>query len=202
MGVVLVPLQAVFLPLLTLPLLLGAVTTSAKKKSPGKELIGTVPPGWGNLGWVNSLPLRFDGLRGKVVLIRWWTDGCPFCAATAPALNRLHSDFADDGLVVIGMYHPKPVRPVSRDVVRDLARELRFEFPVGVDDDWQVLKDWWLATGEREATSVTFLLDKEGRIRLIHPGPQFSLEGEADAVADYRAIRKMVQKLLKERPKD
>ena len=54
----------------------------------GDELIGKPAPEWGTLEWMNSQPLTLNELADKVVLIRWWTETCPFCAASAPALNE------------------------------------------------------------------------------------------------------------------
>ena len=59
----------------------------------GQKLIGTKPPEWQVEGWLNSPPLKLEDLRGKVVLIRWWTaPGCPYCSATAPALIEFHEE--------------------------------------------------------------------------------------------------------------
>jgi thiol-disulfide isomerase/thioredoxin len=67
----------------------------------GFELIGTTAPDWEITEWIGSPPLSLAALRGKVVFVRWFAGtGCPYCSATAPALNRLHQDFARRGLVV------------------------------------------------------------------------------------------------------
>lgn len=190
----------VLLLLITAPFLMGLVTTVPSARSPGSDLIGKGAPGWRPLRWGNTLPIRRASLKGKVVLIRWFTDTCPYCAATAPALRKLHADYGRKGLVVIGVYHPKPQRDISRQMVKEIAEEFRFDFPVAADPQWEVLRDWWLDGGNRDYTSVSFLLDKTGTIRLIHAGPQFSLEptpsmGE-EAVKDYEAIRAKIEELL------
>jgi thiol-disulfide isomerase/thioredoxin len=72
----------------------------------GDSPVGTKAPEWEAAHWLNSKPLALEGLRGKVVLVRWWTaPGCPYCAATAPALNEFHARYKDKGLVVVGFYH-------------------------------------------------------------------------------------------------
>ena len=110
--------------------------------SEGDSLVGTPAPSWKNRDWINSKPLRLSQLRGKVVLVRFFTGpSCPFCRATASALNRLHAQYGDKGLVIVGMYTPKPVpvhQPLSR--IQRLVKEYGFEFPVAVDNDWATLK--------------------------------------------------------------
>ena len=64
-------------------------------------------PGWKLEHWFNSDPLAPQDLRGKVVLVRWFmAPSCPFCSATAPALNRFDEEYRGRGLVVIGAYVP------------------------------------------------------------------------------------------------
>src|SRR5262245_30568216 len=71
----------------------------------GADLIGAPAPEWTFTRWIGT-PRSLDGLRGKVVLVRWWTEGCHFCAHTLPELEALRRKHADDGLVVIGVFHP------------------------------------------------------------------------------------------------
>jgi thiol-disulfide isomerase/thioredoxin len=78
-------------------------------------------------------------LRGRVVLIRWWTDTCPFCAATAPALQKLQTKYGCLGLQVIGVFHPKPAGDWSVERVREAAKRLNMNFPVALDADWKAL---------------------------------------------------------------
>src|SRR5262249_20449863 len=60
------------------------------------RLIGTEAKDWQFTDWINSQPLALKDLRGKVILIRWWTGrGCPFCKATAPALKEFHGRYAN-----------------------------------------------------------------------------------------------------------
>jgi thiol-disulfide isomerase/thioredoxin len=124
----------------------------------GKSLINTTPPEWKLEGWMNSKPLKLADFKGKVVLVRWWTaPGCPFCAATAPALNEFHELYKDRGLVVIGIYHHKSDQPLkSEDVVKQ-AEKLGFKFPVAIDPEWQTLKKWWIQTDDHNFTSVSLV---------------------------------------------
>jgi peroxiredoxin len=161
----------------------------------GAELLGTRAPAWEVSDWIGSPPLTLDGLRGKVVLVRWFmSTDCPHCTATAPALRRLHSEYRDRGLVVIGMYHHKQAEPLDLEKVKGWARDFRFEFPVAVDRDWRTLRRWWLKDGPRDYTSVSFLLDRRGVIRHIHPGGTM-----APGTADFGAMRSKIEELLRER---
>jgi thiol-disulfide isomerase/thioredoxin len=152
--------------------------------------------------WLNSAPLTVRGLRGKVVVIRFWTNTCPYCEATAPALRQLDREFRERGAVVIGMYHPKPPgaeRPVAE--VERMARKWGWEFPVGLDMGWKSLEAFWLGSGSRSATSATFIVDRRGVIRFVHPGPEFHPGGPAEhrqCRADYADVRQAIAALVGE----
>lgn len=166
----------------------------------GEALIGTPARAWGALSWIGSDPITLADLRGQVVLVRFWTDACPFCAATAPALAKIHDDYAERGLVVLGFYHPKPRGSVPpREAIERRAAELGISFPIAVDEQWATLDDWWLNGGERRATSVSFLLDRKGTIRFVHPGPEFSPESDnALFRQDHQQVREAIEALLAE----
>ena len=160
----------------------------------GQSLIGSKPPEWTLTNWFNSRPLALQQLRGKVVLVRWWTaPECPYCKTTAPALNEFYRAYHDRGLEVIGVYHHKSDEPMQLENVRKYARQFRFRFPVAVDPDWRTLRRWWLDTGERDWTSVSFLLDRQGVIRYVHPGGQYV---KGDKV--YAQLKKKIVELLAE----
>jgi peroxiredoxin len=158
------------------------------------SLLGQKAPEWTGAVWVNSPALRLPELAGKVVLVRWWTaPSCPYCRATAPALNEFFQQYRDRGLEVIGFYHHKSSEPLQLDAVRQQARRFGFEFPVAVDPKWQTLKAWWLDRGEERWTSVSFLLDRRGIVRHIHPGGQY-VKGDKD----YRLLKSKIEELLAE----
>ena len=73
----------------------------------GVDIIGTRAPAFEVLTWLNSEPLTIDELKGKVVLVRFWLVGCPYCTNSAPSLVEFHNKYADKGLVIIGVHHPK-----------------------------------------------------------------------------------------------
>jgi peroxiredoxin len=173
-----------WLPLLVLGVAgvaaVAAVPVMGSPPAPeGGELLGSRPPEWEVEGWVRSPPLRLADLRGKAVLVRWWTGPeCPFCRASAPALRRLHEVYARRGLVVIGFYHHKSAAPLDPGRVAAYADELGFTFPLAIDREWRTLRRWWLdGSAERSFTSVSFLLDRGGVIRWIHPGGELIAGG-------------------------
>ena len=156
----------------------------------GQELVGVPAPPLEITDWVKGGPLTLEDLRGRVVLIRWWSGpGCPYCGPAASYLNSWHERYEPGGLSVVGLYHHKSTVPLTREYVRGLIEGLGFHFSVGIDTDWRTLKRWWLERHERSFTSVTFLLDKDGVIRMVHPGGVY-LKGEA------RAIERMIRKLI------
>jgi peroxiredoxin len=158
------------------------------------DLVGTTPPEWAAVDWRSSKPLTLAELRGRVVLVRWFMGtSCPFCTATAPSLRALHRDYGPRGLTVVGLYHHKEPHPLQRGEFDGYVRGFGFEFPVARDPEWATLKAWWLDGHEREFTSVSFLLDKTGRIRGIHPGGRY-----APGDAAYAAMKRAIERLLTE----
>lgn len=159
--------------LFSLTLLASASSvTATTAETVGGELIGRPAPAWDGLRWLDA-PLGKESLRGKVVLVRWWSDECPMCRGTLPGLQQLYDEHQKDGLVVIGVYHPKPARAVTDAEVRKYREGLSLHIPVAIDADWTVLKRWWLTGRPRAFTSVSFLVDRKGTIRWVHRGGEF-----------------------------
>ena len=171
----------------------------------GAELSGVRAPSLELDRWIDSSPREIEDLRGQVVLIRWWTDTCPFCSTSAPALNNWQRVYADRGLRVIGVCHPKPRGPASRALVRQALDRFGFTFPTAVDPDWEALDRWWLSHSPRGWTSVSFLLDKKGLIRYIRPDGEYHREAggphqrdHASCHRDYSEIERLIEELLAE----
>ena len=159
------------------------------------ELVGQTMPAWTTEEWTNSPPLTLEGLRGRVVLVRWFAGtSCPMCSATAPSLRELHREYAAQGLTVVGMYHHKEDAPLKPGEYAAYVKSYGFEFPVARDPEWTTLKAWWLKGHTRDFTSVSFLLDREGRVRGVHKGGRFAPGDE-----DYAAVKRGVEALLSER---
>jgi thiol-disulfide isomerase/thioredoxin len=177
--------------------------TPADDPDSGVDLLDTAAPEWSFTRWIGT-PLSLAGLRGKVVLVRWWTEGCHFCASTLPELDALRRQHADDGLVVIGVFHPKPPREVSDRHILAVAKRLGFGGPIAVDRDWTTLDRYWLAGHpERSWTSVSFLIDRDGVIRWVHGGGEYHRSTDpahARCVLQYQELERTLVTALAERP--
>jgi peroxiredoxin len=173
------------------------VATDAQKQA-ATNIVGTTPPEWKAERWMGSPPLTLASLRGSVVLVRWWTAGCPFCSTTAPSLRNFHTTYGDRGLRVIGLYHHKEDTPFDPAVYEETARKYGFTFPVAFDPDWHTLGAWMRDSKGKEVstgwTSVTFLLDKKGVVRHVHPGGHY-VEGDPA----HAEMQRTIEKLLAER---
>lgn len=180
---------------------LGALVGIVLTATTGASVLGRPAPEWGPHVWVQGGPLSLAGLRGKVVLVRFFMSSeCPLCSATAPSLNELHREFGPQGLVVVGMFTPKPrPHPTPVEAVRGYVRSYGFRFPVAVDDDWSALRALWLdRVPDAQYTSSSLLIDKRGVVRHVHAGGTFAKDGDAEARRDYEALRAAIQTLLAE----
>lgn len=158
---------------------------------------------WSFTRWVDTAPLTLEGLRGKVVLVRWFNTGCRFCGNTLPGLETLRTRYAAQGLVVVGVFHPKPVGKVNDGFVRRTARKLGFYGPIAVDEDWSTLNRWWLANHPgRNWTSVSFLVDRDGVVRWAQGGGEYHPSDDprhATCAARYAELERTIRRLLENR---
>ena len=148
--------------------------------APDLPIEGHLPSFDGATGWLNSEPLTPDGLRGRVVLVDVWTYTCVNWLRTLPYVRAWVEKYADDGLTVIGVHTPEFGFEHDVENVRDLARELRVEYPIALDNDYGV----WTAFANHFWPAV-YLADTEGQIRYHHFG-----EGE------YAMTEMVIQQLL------
>jgi thiol-disulfide isomerase/thioredoxin len=168
----------------------------------GQDLVGTRLPALEFDRWVR--PPETGAAKTdppKATLYRWWTDTCPYCRASLPAVERLRRDYGARGLRIVAAYHPKPPRDVTDEDVIAAARRFGYDGPIAVDDDWSVLDKAYLSTGRRRATSVSLLVDGNGVIRFVHPGPVFFPSDDAEFAredADYRLLRQAIETLVGE----
>ena len=153
--------------------------------------------------WVDAKPLTLESLRGKVVLVRWFNTGCRYCGNTLPALETLRTKYAAQGLVVVGVFHPKPIGKVSDAFVKKTAHELGFRGPIAVDEKWSTLDRWWLdGHADRNWTSVSFLIDREGIVRWAHGGGEYHPSTDprhARCDASYAELERTIRRLLDDR---
>lgn len=163
------------------------------------ELLGQPARAWTFDRWVDSAPLTLASLRGKVVLVRWFNTGCRYCGNTLPSLEVLRTRYAAQGLVVVGVFHPKPIRHVSDAFVRRTARKLGFNGPLAVDEEWTTLNRWWLANHpDRNWTSVSFLIDRDGIVRWAQGGGEYHPSQDprhAACDASYAELERTIRRL-------
>ncbi len=188
--------------------LVGWITSAAcarteplpQDRTDGQELVGTELPEWQLSDWSGSEPLRLRDLAGKVVLVRFWTTECPYCEKTMPALEALWRELKGQPVVFVGAFHDKPVgsHPDMKRA-REAAAIWNVTFPIAFDRGWKTLNRWWWKTGQRRATSATFVIGKDGKVVFVHPGPMYYPSddpSEADQNRDYAAIKQAIARAL------
>ena len=179
-----------------------AVRSPDESDSPA-ELLGKPARAWTFDRWVDTPTLSLAQLHGKVVLVRWFNTGCRYCGNTLPGLETLRTRYAAQGLIVLGVYHPKPPRAVSDSHVRRTARKLGFKGPLAVDEQWTTLNRWWLANHpDRNWTSVSFLIDRNGIVRWAQGGGEYHASSDprhAKCDASYAELERTIRALLDDR---
>jgi thiol-disulfide isomerase/thioredoxin len=143
---------------------------------------GELPSFNGATGWLNSPPLAPAVLRGKVVLVSFWTYTCVNWLRQLPYLRAWAGKYADQGLVLIGVHTPEFSFEHNADNVRQAVQDMRVTYPVALDNDYAV----WRAFGNHYWPALYFA-DAQGRIRHHHFG-----EGE------YGQSEMVIQQLVAE----
>ena len=168
----------------------GSAACPVPDPDSGAEMIGKPAPAWTFTRWVGP-SMTQEQLRGKVVLLRWWNVGCHYCEATLPEIESLRQRFGKDGFVAIGVFHPKPPGPVTNSEVKHWAEARGFHGPLAIDQEWETLSRYWLAGHpERNWTSVSFLIDQQGRIVWVHGGGEYHHSSDPrHAACDARATQ-------------
>ncbi len=115
--------------------------------------------------WINSDPLTLARLKGKVVLVDFWTYSCINCIRTQPYLNKWYDKYKDNGLVIIGAHAPEFAFEKVPENVRKAVQEAKINYPVALDNNftnWSAFKnEFWPAK---------YLIDKDGLVRYTHFG--------------------------------
>src|SRR4051812_13696773 len=141
---------------------------------------GRMPTLDGATGWLNSPPLTPEGLRGRVVVVQFWTYSCVNWLRTLPYVRAWAETYRDRGLVVVGAHCPEFGFEHGLDNVRHAIRELRVAYPVVIDNDFAI----WQSLANRYWPAV-YLIDRDGRIRYHH-------FGEGNYAETDRAIQQML----------
>ena len=141
-----------------------------------------MPPLGGATAWLNSPPLTVAGLRGKVVLVDFWTYTCINWRRTHPYIDAWAGKYKDRGLVVIGVHTPEFSFEHIIENVEDAAREMKIDYPIALDDRYAI----WHAFGN-EYWPALYFVDAQGKIR----HHQFGEGGYAES-------ERLIQQLLAE----
>ena len=132
--------------------------------------LGTAPELSGLSNWINSKPLTLQKLRGKVVLVDFWTYSCINCLRTLPHVKAWYRAYSKDGLVVLGVHTPEFAFEHVPSNVRGAVHRLGVTYPVALDNDYKT----WNAF-HNQYWPAKYLIDRRGHLRFVHFG-----EGEYD----------------------
>ncbi|MFN7107445.1 MAG: cytochrome c biogenesis protein DipZ [Brevundimonas sp.] len=160
----------------------GMPTNEAPTDLANLPVEGLMPPLSGATTWINTPPLTTEQLRGKVVVVDFWTYSCINCIRSIPYVRAWAEKYKDQGLVVIGVHTPEFAFEKSEANVRQNIQRLGITYPVAMDNEfaiWRAFKNqYWPAH---------YFIDAKGQIRHHHFG-----EG------DYDGSERVIQQLLKE----
>ncbi|SAL64501.1 cytochrome c biogenesis protein transmembrane region [Caballeronia udeis] len=143
---------------------------------------GELPSLSGAVQWLNSPPLTAQDLRGKVVLVDFWTYSCINCLRSLPYVKAWAQKYRDQGLVVIGVHAPEFAFERNVDNVKQATHDLGVDYPVAIDNNYAI----WRAFGN-QYWPAHYFIDAKGQIRFHHFG-----EG------DYAHSEQVIQQLLAE----
>lgn len=143
---------------------------------------GAMPSLDGAVQWLNSPALNNEALKGKVVLIDFWTYDCINCQHTVPYVKDWAQKYAKDGLVVIGVHTPEYGYERIIDNVKDQVQKLGITYPVAIDNNYAIWRNF-----NNQYWPAHYLIDAKGQVRYSHFG-----EGR------YDAQEQMIQQLLQE----
>ena len=156
---------------------------AARKAGEALPVLGPAPSLAGATAWLNSPPIDMASLKGKVVLVDFWTYSCINCLRSIPYVEAWAKRYHDQGLVVIGVHTPEFAFEKQEPNVRKAIKDLGLTYPVAMDNDWTIWKafhnNYWPAH---------YLIDAQGRVRDEHFG-----EG------DYDTSEQAIRSLLAER---
>jgi thiol-disulfide isomerase/thioredoxin len=146
-------------------------------------MIGKPAPDIANQTWLNSAPLRMADLKGKVVMVEFWTFGCYNCRNVEPYVKQWHQKYGKEGFIVIGVHSPEFSHERQVESVQRYIKEHDIRFAVPIDNDFST----WNRYGNRYWPAM-YLIDKRGIIRHVRIG-----EG------GYQETERLIQSLLAEK---
>jgi cytochrome c biogenesis protein CcdA/thiol-disulfide isomerase/thioredoxin len=170
------------MPAAYVPTVAGADASAPANPAASLPVEGDLPALTGVTEWLNSPPLTAESLRGKVVLIDFWTYSCINCLHALPHVREWAQKYKDQGLVVIGVHAPEFAYERNIGNVERAVRDLGISFPVAIDNDFVV----WRSFGN-QYWPAHYFIDAQGRIRFHRFG-----EGE------YERSEQVIRQLLEE----
>ena len=144
------------------------------------EDYGPAPDFHGIARWLNSEPLTLRELRGRVVLVDFWTYSCINCLRTLPYIREWDERYRDAGLTIVGVHSPEFAFERVESNVRENVRELGVRYPVALDNDFVTWQSW-----RNQYWPAKYLIDKRGHVRYYH-------FGEGDYAETEEAIRTLL----------
>ncbi len=149
----------------------GAMSGAAAGSAP---IEGEMPSLAGATAWLNSPPLTAEDLRGKVVLVDFWTYSCINCLRTLPYLRDWYARYHDHGLVILGVHAPEFAFEKDLGNVRRAVQQFDVRYPVALDNDYAI----WRAF-DNQYWPAHYFVDASGQIRGHHFGEGGYAESEA-----------------------
>jgi thiol-disulfide isomerase/thioredoxin len=144
------------------------------------------PPG---IPWVQSEPRRLADLRGRVVIVHFWTFGCINCIHNYPVYKAWQEKYAGKEVTIIGVHTPEFTHEADVIRVRAKARENGLKFPIAIDNESRIWKSW-----NNHAWPSIYLVDKKGQVRYRWDGELHSRDQEG------RQFASRIDELLAEKP--
>ncbi|MBI5040878.1 MAG: redoxin family protein [Gammaproteobacteria bacterium] len=135
--------------------------------------------------WINSEPLDWETLRGKVVLLNIWTYGCGNCKRSIPWLKSVYSRYGERGLQIVGVHSPEFAWEKPRQAVAAAVEHHGIAWPVMLDNGL----GYWTALGNRYWPAF-YIVDKQGRVAGYFFGETHAFDGRA------RTMERLIEKLL------
>ncbi|WP_288856702.1 cytochrome c biogenesis protein DipZ [uncultured Pseudomonas sp.] len=166
----------------SVPKVVEYLVSKAKAEPTLDNARGPMPSLSGAVEWLNSPALTSESLRGKVVLVDFWTYDCINCQHTLPYVKDWAQKYEKDGLVVIGVHTPEYGFERIISNVRDEVKKLGITYPVAIDNNYAIWRNF-----DNQYWPAHYLIDAKGQVRFTHFG-----EGR------YETQEKMIQQLLQE----
>lgn len=148
---------------------------SVTKKAAALPKIALAPELIGITGWVNTGPLTLKQLRGKVVLIDFWTYSCINCIRTFPYLKDWYAKYKDKGLVIVGVHTPEFEFEKNISNVKDAVQRFGLEYPIALDSNFKTWQNF-----NNRYWPAHYLIDQMGIVRDVHFGEGAYKETEND----------------------